>query len=460
MTGERRRADGRGLPGDPRGAAARRGDGQARGGALRARRSISAWRRIREYHRAPRAATRRDGGRRPVPVHALRHVRIPAGPGPGGVPGRRLAVRPESLAVRGGDGGPARARARAAHRSARRAAADAGRRIYQQLSTELGSTEFLGYDGAEPRPRAILAIVDEGRRRRGGERGRDRRGPPRPHAGLCRVGRPDGRHRPDRRPRGAGATIEDTYYRGAQLIVHRVRSRRACSGGRRGRGERRVAPPRRGCASTTPARTCCTRRCAGCSAPTWARRGSLVAPDHLRFDFSHGAGLKDNEVEQVEQLVNEQVQANVVVSPSEMDLQDALKSRRHGALRREVRRPRPGHPHRRLLDRAVRRHAPRRHRRDRTLQGRERRRGGVRRPAHRGGDGRGRAPPRRPAGGRAPRVGEPPQDPPLELPQRLQKLLDEQKQLEKQLAHLEARLARSRAQELASSAVEVGRRAP
>ena len=41
--------------------------------------------------------------------------------------------------------------------------------------------------------------------------------------------------------------------------------------------------------------------------------------------------------------------------------------------------------------------------------------------------------------------------PPLELPKRLQKLLDEQKQLEKQLAQLEARLARSRAQELAAA---------
>ncbi|HEX9419285.1 MAG TPA: DHHA1 domain-containing protein, partial [Methylomirabilota bacterium] len=42
--------------------------------------------------------------------------------------------------------------------------------------------------------------------------------------------------------------------------------------------------------------------------------------------------------------------------------------------------------------------------------------------------------------------------PPLELPRRLQKLLDEQKQLEKQLQQLEARLAKGRAQELAASA--------
>ena len=45
--------------------------------------------------------------------------------------------------------------------------------------------------------------------------------------------------------------------------------------------------------------------------------------------------------------------------------------------------------------------------------------------------------------------------PPLELPRRLQKLLDEQKQLEKQLAQLEARLAKGRAQELVEAAKEV-----
>jgi alanyl-tRNA synthetase len=45
--------------------------------------------------------------------------------------------------------------------------------------------------------------------------------------------------------------------------------------------------------------------------------------------------------------------------------------------------------------------------------------------------------------------------PPLELPRRLQKLLDDQKQLEKQLAQLEARLAKGRALELASAAKEV-----
>src|SRR5262249_31917635 len=49
----------------------------------------------------------------------------------------------------------------------------------------------------------------------------------------------------------------------------------------------------------------------------------------------------------------------------------------------------------------------------------------------------------------------PPKLPPLELPRRLQKLLDDQKTLEKQLAQLEARLAKGRALELMSSAKDV-----
>src|SRR4030095_10262428 len=56
------------------------------------------------------------------------------------------------------------------------------------------------------------------------------------------------------------------------------------------------------------------------------RAGSLVAPDHLRFDFSHPACIRDPERERIESLVNEQVQANIVVSPAEMDLQAALQS--------------------------------------------------------------------------------------------------------------------------------------
>ncbi|MBI1746668.1 MAG: alanine--tRNA ligase [Acidobacteria bacterium] len=57
--------------------------------------------------------------------------------------------------------------------------------------------------------------------------------------------------------------------------------------------------------------------------------GSLVAPDRLRFDFSHFAFLTDRELEKIEDLVNEQIQLDKPVAKETMDLDRALAS---GAL--------------------------------------------------------------------------------------------------------------------------------
>jgi alanyl-tRNA synthetase len=52
--------------------------------------------------------------------------------------------------------------------------------------------------------------------------------------------------------------------------------------------------------------------------------GSLVAPNRLRFDFSHFKGLTSRNVEEIENLVNEQIRANTPVQVEEMGIQDAL----------------------------------------------------------------------------------------------------------------------------------------
>ena len=57
--------------------------------------------------------------------------------------------------------------------------------------------------------------------------------------------------------------------------------------------------------------------------------GSLVAPDRLRFDFTHFAPLTTGEIETVEGRVNEQIRANREVLASVLPLDDAL---RRGAL--------------------------------------------------------------------------------------------------------------------------------
>jgi alanyl-tRNA synthetase len=54
--------------------------------------------------------------------------------------------------------------------------------------------------------------------------------------------------------------------------------------------------------------------------------GSLVAPDRLRFDFSHFAGLTDRALSDIEALVNRRVLENAAVATEELPLEEALKS--------------------------------------------------------------------------------------------------------------------------------------
>ncbi|MDK2013287.1 MULTISPECIES: alanine--tRNA ligase [unclassified Deinococcus] len=54
-----------------------------------------------------------------------------------------------------------------------------------------------------------------------------------------------------------------------------------------------------------------------------AQKGSLVAPDRLRFDFSHGAALTAQEIAAVELLVSRWVSANFPVTWQEMPIADA-----------------------------------------------------------------------------------------------------------------------------------------
>jgi alanyl-tRNA synthetase len=54
--------------------------------------------------------------------------------------------------------------------------------------------------------------------------------------------------------------------------------------------------------------------------------GSLVAPDRLRFDFSHFAQLSPAEIERIEDDVNEQIWMNIPLKTQVMDLDQAMQS--------------------------------------------------------------------------------------------------------------------------------------
>lgn len=54
--------------------------------------------------------------------------------------------------------------------------------------------------------------------------------------------------------------------------------------------------------------------------------GSLVAPDRLRFDFTHFAAVDEETLQQIEGLVNERIRENTPVEVEEMDADEAFKT--------------------------------------------------------------------------------------------------------------------------------------
>jgi len=126
--------------------------------------------------------------------------------------------------------------------------------------------------------------------------------------------------------RAGRGEILDTYYRGPKVIVHRVR---VTEGVLREDDEIAVtvdSPRRQGLRqhhTGTHLLHAALRKVLGTHV---TQAGSLVAPDHLRFDFSHGSAVKDRDIAAIEQLVNEQVQADTVVTPTEMNLDEALET--------------------------------------------------------------------------------------------------------------------------------------
>ncbi len=346
-----------------------------------------------------------------------------------------------------------RARARAAFGAGEAVEAAA---LYQRLAAEIPSVEFVGYETLTS-PARILAMVDA---RTGAARVREAvegdevevildRTPAYAESGgqVGDTGTLVGRA-------GRGEIV-DTYYRGAKLIVHRVRVR---AGGFREGEDVAVnveSPRRQGLRqhhTGTHLLHAALRRVLGTHV---TQAGSLVAPDHLRFDFSHGASVKDRELEQVEELVNEQVQADLPVRPLEMDLDEALRlgalalfGEKYGQRVRVVR----------IGDFSVElcggTHL------DETGQlgffkitDEGAVASGVRRVEAVAGSAAVAAVARQERTLRE--AAEILRIAPHEVPQRLRKLVEEQRALEKQLAELEARLARARADELLAAARQV-----
>jgi Ser-tRNA(Ala) deacylase AlaX len=114
------------------------------------------------------------------------------------------------------------------------------------------------------------------------------------------------------------------------------------------------------------------------------QKGSLVAPDRLRFDISHFAKVTPEELATIEREVNAMITDDIVFDDKRnVPIAEAKGHGRHGALRREVRRQRARGEVRSERG-ALRRNACAAHRRHRPLPHRERERTGRGHPPHRG----------------------------------------------------------------------------
>ena len=330
------------------------------------------------------------------------------------------------------------------------AAGDEDAAAYHALLAEIPKAEFLGYE-AMTAPARILAMVAGGRRRREAVAGDEvelilDRTPFYAESGgqIGDAGLVTGRQ-------GRGEVV-DTQYRGAGLIAHRLR---VTEGGFREGEDVAVSvesPRRQGLRlhhTGTHLLHAALRKVLGTHV---TQAGSLVAPDRLRFDFTHAKPVKDRDLERVEDLVNEAVRENITVDPFWTDLDAAL---RMGAMALfgekygdHVRVIRIGDFSTELCGGT---HL------DATGQI------GLFKVTTEGAVASGVRRLEAVTGSAAlAHVGQEEQAlrqaadllriPPLELPRRLQKLMDDQKGLEKQLAELEARLAKSRAQDLVAGA--------
>jgi len=56
------------------------------------------------------------------------------------------------------------------------------------------------------------------------------------------------------------------------------------------------------------------------------QKGSLVAPDRLRFDFSHYEGVTSEQIQEIEDLVNQEIRKNTAADTDLMSYDDAIES--------------------------------------------------------------------------------------------------------------------------------------
>ncbi len=187
------------------------------------------------------------------------------------------------------------------------------------------------------------------------------------------------------------AEVRGAYYPVTGLVAHRVTAKETLRVGDRVAGEADAARRERNKRNHTATHLmhAALRNILGTHVK---QAGSLVAPDRLRFDFSHFAAVDPAELTDIEQQVNEQIRQNAEIDDGHHHARRRAGLRRAGLFRRPLsgaERARGDHSRSRFAARllqqgALRRHARAPRGRYRRLQDRRGAVGGGGRAPHRG----------------------------------------------------------------------------
>ena len=213
-----------------------------------------------------------------------------------------------------------RARARAAWKGSGETAAGA---VYAELASEW-ETGFVGYDALEASS-TVRALLVDGSRVETACEGDEVELAVDETSFYAESGGQVGDRGSIELP-GGRVDVVDTQRPAGQLVVHR---------GRVTRGQVRVGDPAT-LRVDAEARAATVRNHSGTHllhaalrqvlGPQAVQKGSLVAPERLRFDFTHDAPVSPEEIERIEDLVNEWIELNEPGAVREMPYRDAIES--------------------------------------------------------------------------------------------------------------------------------------